>query len=49
MRPAKVVKRGEEFLKGVSEEELRLMQAKEKNYRPKSCCRRPGTGRRASF
>ena len=33
MRPAKAVKRGEEFLKDVSEEELRSMQAKEKDYK----------------
>ena len=32
MRPAKMIKLGDEFLKNVSKDELRLMQAREKDY-----------------
>ena len=35
MRPAKTVKLGEEFLKGISEGELVSMQVMEKDYKVK--------------
>ena len=46
MRPAKAVKLGEEFLKGISGEELRSTQMREKTTRSRPCCRRLGTGRK---
>lgn len=36
MRPAKMIKLGDEFLKNVSKDELRLMQAREKDYKVKA-------------
>ena len=36
MRPAKAVKLGEEFLKGISEGELVSMQVMEKDYKVKT-------------
>ena len=36
MRPAKAVRLGEEFLKGINEEELVSMQAMEKDYKVKA-------------
>ena len=36
MRPAKVVRPGEEFLKDISERELVSMQAMEKDYKVKA-------------
>ena len=36
MRPAKMIKLGDEFLKNVSKDELRLMQGREKDYKVKA-------------
>ena len=44
MRPAKAVKLGEEFLKGISEGELVSMQVMEKDYNSNPRCAHGATG-----
>ena len=44
MRPAKAAKLGEAFLKGISGEELRLMQMGEKDYNSNPRCAHGATG-----
>ena len=46
MRPAKAVKLGEEFLKGISEGELVSMQVMEKDYKVKTMLQAAGTVRK---